>query len=430
MDKETELKDKQVELAMGEYMYLAPPVVDVPQSDTYGYIGLNEDGSYTSDYYTTTMISATSNNYELNQYYFAGNSKGIYKLQYNIFLIQYNKTETKFAGNNMDTVSVESGKMFTNVNGQLCYKSKNSTIYYIYLVENLLNSKYELKINTNFDGINGTNLNTDSNEEYLTLIQNVKVNISKQDCKTIVVKDLVINVTVDENAYTKTQYTEVGGLLPIVKPEVKVTGIGTGVNQEKSFVQISVSAVDSTQTLTTMKFSEWANAVVNNDNFKVDDLGFNNVSLKLLKNGIYVIKYSVQAVDEFGENIGEPKILEYVISNGDSRVPIITLSDELDKSINRTHYCIGDIIAFDNSGIILTDNTTTSEDLLRTMKISLVNKDCDKLILVCGYNEKFSHKFKDAGNYRLEIKISDNAGNKTIENFIITVTEKCIYNVI
>ena len=413
------------EVAIDDSLYLTPPTVSVSDSETWGYLGLDEnDDSNTSTYYTTTMVSASSNNYELDKYYFTGKAKGTYKLQYNVFLIRYNKTADFFDAEHHTTETATAGKMFINEKGQLCYKAtQDNKCYYIYLEENESNG-YDLKIHEDILGITGNSLETASPTEYTKLTENKDVEAFPltSDIQTITVKDVIITVSIDDDAYAKTQYPEVGEKLDIVKPEVVVSGADKGntIDKEESYVQISVTTGSTTQTLATINFAEWEEAVTNDSNFTVEG---SNIKLNLSKNGRYTIKYSIQAQDYLGQNVGDAKTLEYTISNGDVTAPTIDFADDLFKE----KYGLGEELVINLTGITVSDKVTTDVDkLLETIQIKLTNEDTDESWTLENSAEdggySYEHTFEEAGDYTLTISIKDEAGNTAEKSVSFTVT--------
>ena len=417
------------EVAVEEDIYLNPPTVSVSNSETWGYIGLDsDDDSNTATYYTTTMVSASSSDYDLDKYYFRGNSTGTYKLQYKVFLIRYNKNEDMFAGENITEENqslVEAEKLFTNNKGQLCYKAKSGTVYYIYLEENLENGEYELNIYSNILGFGGSSLKDASPTEYENLInnKNVKFFVRESDIQTITVKDIVITINIDDDAYAKTQYPEVGQKLDIIKPSVVVSGDekGNKMNEKDSYVQISVTSGSTTQTLATISFDEWQEAVDNDSNFEVSG---NSIKLLLNKNGKYTIKYSIQAQDRLGQNVGDAKTLEYTISNGDVVAPEINFADDMFKE----KYNLNEELVIDVTGIEVSDKVTTDTNtILETMVIKLTNEDTDETWTLDNTSEvegaySYEHKFESAGDYTLTITVKDEAGNTAEKSVSFTVS--------
>ena len=242
-------------------------------------------------------------------------------------------------------------------------------------------------------------------------------NVQTITVDTVVVKSLSVG-----DAYQKTQYTTIGTELPIVKPEVVVSGKGS-VNLEDSTVQISVTTGSTTQTLATINFAEWQEKVANDSNFTVDG---SSVKLKLSKNGKYTIKYSVQAQDEVGQNVGDPKTLEYTISNGDVVSPEI----EFDDNFVQASYNLGDELVINMAGLTFNDKVTSdTEKLIETIKVKLTNEDTDESWTLENTAEEgkysFEKKLETAGDYTLTITIRDEAGNKAEKSVSFTVsTEK------
>lgn len=388
------------EIAIDESLYLVPPTLSISDSDDYAYVGLEDgDDQNTSTYYTTSIVSASDNNYELDQYYFTGKAKGTYKLQYNVFLLRYKKGDSR--------VSVE--------NGTLTYN--NGTKYYVYYEYNPSNKTYELHANTDKLGL-GSELDTNSIPEDL-----IKGFDMTSDVQTIKVSEVVIKLDTDEldKHYEKTNYETVGETLTIIKPSVTVSGEDKGntIDREESTVQISVTSGSSTTTLATIKLSEWENAVQNDSNFEVNG---STIKLKLSRNGKYTIKYTVQAQDYLGQNVGDTKTKEISISNGDTVAPTLELKD-----VVKTKYKLGETLYINMSGISASDTVTTDVNkLLSTLTVKLTNEDTDSSWTLD--NEAgdgvyaFSKKLETAGNYTLSFTVKDEANNSSTKSVSFTVS--------
>lgn len=392
-------------MAVDEKLHLATPTWSLTESDDYGYVGVNkEDDSYTAENYTVSVVYATTSDYEIDQHYFTPKAKGTYKLQYTVSLLRYSKQ------------ALEDGDL-TLTNGQLAYidKTDGDKAYYVYQEFN--GSEYELHFNSDpYLREEATEL-TGAQRASAELL--VKGFTSLSNIQTVTVDSVVIKSLTVGDAYQKTQYTTTGEKLEIVKPEVVVSGKG-GVNLEESKVTVTVVSGSTTRTLATITFDKWEELVASNDDFEVDG---NTIKLKLDRNGKYTIKYSVQAMDEVGEDVGTAKTLEYTISNGDVVAPEINFEDNF---IN-TKYSLGDELVLNMAGLTVSDKVTTDTDeLLSTMTVVLKNKDTDQSWTLENTaedgNYSYEHKLDVAGDYTLTITIKDEAGNKASKDISFTVS--------
>lgn len=396
-------------MAIDESLYFVPPRISVTESSSYGYVGLNEEGDMSvATNYIPSVISNGTNNYELDQYYFVPKAKGTYKLQYNVFLYRYS------------TTALEAGTVKV-VDGELIYV-EGGVNYHVYYEKD---SKGEYKLHFNSDPyLSGEDTELKDTTNALKVVKgfNLKSNVQTINVDTVVVKSLSVG-----DAYQKTQYTTTGENLPIVKPEVVVSGKG-GVNKKDSTVQISLTTGNTTQTLATINFEEWQSKVTNNEDFIVDG---SNISLKLAKNGRYTIRYSVQAQDEVGQNVGDPKTLEYVISNGDVIAPEITFSDDV---VQET-YKLGEDFVLNFAGISVSDKGSEEKDpeklkeqLLSTITVRLTNEDTDESWTLENTAEEgkysFEHNLKTAGDYTVTITIRDVAGNRAEKSLSFKVANE------
>ncbi len=408
------ITSEPIEAAIDTPLYLNPPTVNVSESTTYGYIGLDEsDDSNTATYYTTTMVSASNNDYELTQSWFTGNSKGTYKLQYNVFLMRYEKAKL------IEETSEEAGIFLKD--GKLKYKEAGAeqgadgTSYFIYFEETA--EGYELVANTQLNGL-GTDLSDTSVLDSL-----VTKFVLVSDIQTITVGDIAITISIDEDAYSKTQYpiinTEKPNEIRIVKPDVQIQGNGS-IDREESYVQITCTSGSSTSTLATIYLDEWQESIDNeSENFRVDE---GNIFLRLIRNGKYTIRYSVQAQDNLGQNVGDAKTLEYTISNGDVVEPTIDFADNFVKDT----YKLGDTLVLNMAGLTVSDKVTTDADtLLETLEVRLTNNDTDESWTLENTAESgyaYEHDLDQAGDYTLTISVRDAAGNRAEKSVSFTVS--------
>lgn len=392
-----------IELDAGQSYYLVPPTIAMTESADYGYIGLSQDDSNTATNYTTTVISATGD-YDIDQYYFKGNEKGLFKLQYKVYLMQYDK--------NSDALAVEDGSLVYTL---------SSTKYYVYIDRENNNA---LAANTSKQGI-GTALTGSDLEDLADLVE---VYALESKVQTINVGGVEMEVTLDDNAYSDSYTGEVDPV-EIIKPtNITFNGSSYQTNNKDSKVTITKTTGSTTTTLAEFNFEEWGNALDANNianNFDVRANG--DVYLKLSGNGKYTIKYSIQAMDKSGLNVGSAKTMEYTFSYGDIIAPEIKLAKDLVKA----KYVINDTFTLDLAGITASDLVTDVDYLLDNMVVTLENTDLEegeKDIKVSKEGEKpaFSHMFTSAGSYVLRIKVTDRAGNKTTEkvNFEVSTEEK------
>ena len=427
------ITSETIELIPGEEHTLDIPTLSITDSTTYGYIGISEeDDSYSSTWYAPTILSENGNNngkYTLNNNTFIGQTVGTYKLQYEVYLLQYNKTDMT---NSTDKTA---NKLYLDENGNLKI-SNGTTDYFIIKVEDTdpeAEQAYKLMLSTTLDGITGSTaeISTISGLENM-----VELYVLYSNVQTISVQDVVLTVSVDDERYAQTQYPSIDPDdiqdIEIVRPDFQVKGQGE-VDYENSYVQITRTTGSSTTTLAQITLAEWEEHFANdqtNANFSLTNVGDsidNNGTIKLLlkDNGTYTIRYSVQAVDYLGQKVGDPKTLEYSITNGDVTAPEITLEDDFISST----YNLGDTLRINMAGMTVTDNITKDEALLKsTITIELENTDTDETwdLENEGNAEAgeyiFTHTLESAGDYTMTITITDVAGNKATRTVSFTVS--------
>lgn len=402
-----------IELEAGQTHYLVPPTISLTETDEYGYVGISNDDSNVATNYSVSAVSATGE-YDLDQYYFKGNEKGFYNLQYNVYLMQYDKSFLPATG----SAAVDGNIFFEGDNLKFKYDGKE---YYVYIDRNTdaLTAKTQKTIG---EAISDAGL--DALKEIVTPYA------LKSKVQSINVGGVEMKVTFDDNVYSES-YSTLGESVKIVKPtNISYNGSSYETNNNDSKVTITKTTGNTTTTLAEFSFEEWGDAIDTGsirDDLEVKANG--DVYLKLNDNGKYTIKYSIQAQDKSGLNVGSAKPIEYTISNGDVNSPELELKSNLVKE----KYCINDTMTLNLAGISVSDNITTDKDkLLKTMVVTLENTDLNEGAVTLENQETeegkyaYSHKLVSAGSYTLSISVTDEAGNKKTEkiHFEVTTEEK------
>ena len=397
--------------------YLESPKLTITDSKFFGYIGLDEtEDSNTSTYYIVSAVSAThSDGYELTQNWFTGVRKGTYKLQYTVFLMRYRADRLLEEG----ISSAEAGIYLED--GKLKYKEAgaSSTSYYIYFERNYDEEGnlvgYTPTMNTSLDG-SGTALVVPEGQTMQEAVEEkvgdlVKFFAPQSEIQTLTVSEVGINIYIDSSAYEKNQYPTINeddpNLVTIVRPEIEIIGKG-GINEEDSQVIINCTSDGSTTPIATISFAEWESAIADNSkNFVVEG---ETIKLKLIRNGTYTIRYEVQGSDGYA-NVGEPRVLEYTITNGDVIKPTIKLNQEIFKDT----YKVGETLKINPNDIMASDNITSKEDLLSKLNILITNTDTNKSEQIINNNgdknSLYEYLLKETGNYTVSITAKDKAGN-------------------
>ena len=422
------ISSQGVEAAAGVPFTLDPPVLTIPESDTFGYIGINmDDDSNVSTYYTTSIVSSNGE-YHLTQNSFTGLDKGKYELEYTVFLMRYRVDDLLGTSG---TDSAEAG-IFLDEEGRLKYKeagtSGEATEYFIYF--QATENGYVATMNTE---INGTGT-APSVEEEETLEEVVKSLLDgKVDMfalpslpKTITVDDIGVNILFDGNPYEQTSYPNLdeNRTVTIVKPDIDIQG-NAYVNEAESYIQITCTS-SSERNVGTIYFDKWEESIENDDSdFVVED---GVIKLKLNRNGEYTITYYVVAMDRNGDNIGEARTMEFSISNGDVQDPEVVIDEDMFNST----YKLGDTLVIDIDAIDVSDNITTDDpsadrtELLDTMRITITNNDTNTTDTIDnsagedGY--EYEYELTEVGNYTVTITVTDKAGRTGSDSFSFEVT--------
>ena len=423
------ITSETVDVAVDTPYYLEPPTITVSDSDSFGYIGLDTtDDSNTSTYYTTTMVSSSFNDYELTQSWFTGKSKGTYRLRYQVFLIRYRIDDLLPQGEN-DTNS----GIYLDGDGRLKYKEAGAegASYFIYFDLTEDGQSYQVTMNTDFHG-NGTTPHVDDGQALSDVVSGlldglVDTFTPVSQTQTIIVSDVGLNISIDSDIYEKTQYPTIDETdpetLPIVKPEIVING-NANVDLKDSYVQITCTSGNSTVTLATINFEDWEKSIdeTNSNNFSIEG---NAIYLRLIRNGQYTIRYSVQAEDSLGQNIGEAKTLEYTFSNGDVVGPDVNLGSNF---VNDT-YRVGNLLILNFEGFEASDEYTKDETYLKShMTVTLTNNDTSETWNLENQGTvelpSYEHQLDDAGDYTITVSVTDRANNTTSRSASFTVTSE------
>ena len=182
----------------------------------------------------------------------------------------------------------------------------------------------------------------------------------------------------------------------------KATDIG-GIDEQASHVLITYRGEE----IRTINLSNWAN-----------ETGYNaetgNIDYQLTGNGNYVITYFIQ--DKHG-NVNDERT--YTVAVGDCEAPVINLPSDL---VEQT-YAFGSMLTLDFNKIKLaiSDNITNRDVLLDTLKIKLINTSNNNEVENIGNADEniYTYNLSEAGTYRLEVSVSDEADWETINNTIV-----------
>lgn len=185
---------------------------------------------------------------------------------------------------------------------------------------------------------------------------------------------------------------------------ITATDLG-GIDRSRSYVQIAYRG--SSSRTTTINMSDWAT----NDDYNAET---GNIDYQLTRDGNYTITYYVY--DNQG-NLNDDR--SYSIAVGDCESPKIDLPSDLVEE----RYDLGSTLTLDFDKIkrAISDNVTSTDALLETLEIKLVNtSNNNKEVENTGNAEenRYSYTLSEAGTYRLEISVRDEAGWETVNDEI------------
>lgn len=402
------ISSETIELKVGEDRYLPAPTVSITSDSNVGYYGVSEqDDQNTATYYTTKMVSAENSNYKLTQNNFVANASGVYTIQYEVYLIQYNKnafSETK-----------ENNKLYINDKGQFRYADASGKEYVVY-VDFDADKKPVVKVD---DGKGGNAISAIPAELGLKAYTVVS---DPQTFKVGAISAPVITVDEDTFISTNIKTDETTGTKKIAIPNISGTVEGDGyVDMASSKIEVSVSRGSGTTTLATIYGDKYATTDTDSIKYSEDD---KTLYLELKYDGTYSFKYSAQAVSYTGEKIGDPATKSFSLEYGDTEAPTIKIEKLEYGFLNKKadEYQRNDLLRLNIDHLTLKDPNggTTEEELRDSIKIKVVNSNTDKEIKNQSEGN-YEYKLETAGEYKITITIKDNAGWTTTETVTITV---------
>lgn len=402
------ISSETIDLDIGEEHYLETPTLSITENKTYSYWGINrEDDSNAAMYYTTKMLTAENNNYDLTKYHFVANASGLYTMQYEIQLIQYN--------NDLFSETPADGMLSLDEKGRLVYYTGGTAAenrYYI-LFNGEEDEQGNPKIVASRDLVDLTT-NTTAVPEGVTGI------LLTSDPQTFSVGQLSAPViTVDDDAFLSSNIVSDGeDGQRIAIPRITGTVDGDGyVDQSSSRIEISVERGSGTTTLATIYGDKYEQT--NGDNATYDAEN-DVVWLNLNYNGTYTIKYTAQAATYNGEPVGDPATKTFTLAYGDVQRPTITVEDGFLNKV-ADEYARGDELILDISKLTFHDNVTSVDKLKEKLTITVTNTDTDTALENQGEGTNYVYNLESAGEYEITITVKDEAGWTAERTVTVTV---------
>lgn len=400
------ISSETIELDVGEEHYLETPTLSITENGTYSYWGINqEDDSKAAMYYTPRLISAENNQVDLTKYHFVANASGIYTIQYEIQLIQYE--------NELFSETPADGKLSLDDKGRLVYYSggvADENRYYI-----LFNGEEDEQGNPKI--VASKDL-VDLKED-ITVPAGVTGILLVSDPQTFSVGQISAPViTVDDDAFLSSNIVDDGnGGKRIAIPRITGSVEGGYVDQSSSRIEISVERGSGTTTLATIYGDKYEQVSGDNATYDAEN---DVVWLNLNYNGTYTIKYSAQAAIYNGEPVGDPTTKSFTLAYGDVQKPTISVEDGfLNKAADE--YARGDELILDISKLTFHDNVTSVDKLKEKLTITVTNTDTDTALENQGEGTNYVYNLESAGEYEITITVKDEAGWTAERTVTVTV---------
>ncbi len=386
------LTSETIELDVDETYALPSPTIKVVENESskIRYVGYEKgDDAKTATYYTVSAISAETNYYDLTKYHFTGHASGKYEIKYNVYLIEYNT----------DHANVDE-------NGNLKFTASNGTTYFVFVnMDDLANVK--LGVTTSEEGDFVTVAGIDEELKNAGII----LRTPNTEVQKFKVSDSIAPViNIDSSDYHA--YSKIGETIEIQRISAQENSI-KGINPETSYVEVTTSRASGSSNTERIYMKDWTNKR-ENGNITYNDTD-KKLMLKLAENGNYKILYSVS---DFSGNVSTR---EFSFANGDAVKPEIKVNDGfLNKEKDK--YNLNDTLVLDLSKLDITDNMTTDVEKLKPT-IKVVNSSTNNEVKpVDGSANTF--KLETAGDYKITISVTDEAGWTTEQVITINVSAK------
>jgi len=386
------LTSETIELDVDETYALPSPTIKVVENESskIRYVGYEKgDDAKTATYYTVSAISAETNYYDLTKYHFTGRASGKYEIKYNVYLIEYNT----------DHANVDE-------NGNLKFTASNGTTYFVFVnMDDLANVK--LGVTTSEEGDFVTVAGIDEELKNAGII----LRTPNTEVQKFKVSDSIAPViNIDSSDYHA--YSKIGETIEIQRISAQENSI-KGINPETSYVEVTTSRASGSSNTERIYMKDWTNKR-ENGNITYNETT-QKLMLKLAENGNYKILYSVA---DFSGNVSTK---EFSFANGDAVKPEIKVNDGfLNKEKDK--YNLNDTLVLDLSKLDITDNITTDADKLKPT-IKVVNSSTSNEVKpVDGSVNTF--KLETAGDYKITVSVTDEAGWTTEQVITINVSAK------
>lgn len=393
-----------ITLELGASRNFPSPTIAMSESETYGYVGLDNDG-VTSTYYTVKVNNSASASFDAGLYFFSSLKEGRYTVQYNVYLIRYVKDQLK------TEATAQAGEFFLDANGKL--KVSDGTKSYFVIVDTKA-ATAKLIASENEDG---TGLYTGALNE--TVVSLYPMQSPEQ---TIVVTDTTKpQISTELLSGIRSYYPKAEGGRTVIIPRISAYEISEdGIDTANSYVSVVRTRANGSTSTYTVHMNNWTE---DSGNLKYSD---GELKLHLEEDGTYTIRYHV--VDHAGNYDEISKTVRY----GDTEAPKLEIEDGfLNKKADE--YKLNDKLILNVGKLTMSDNVTTERnDLLKTISVKVVNVDTDAEIKNNGEVKvddenpenwvfNFDYDLKTAGEYRVTVSIKDATGWTTERSVTFTV---------
>lgn len=387
------ISSETITLELGKAHNFASPTIAMSDSETYGYVGLDED-KVTATYYTVKVNNSASASFDAGLYFFSSLREGRYTVQYNVYLIRYVKAELK------GETTAQAGEFFLDANGKL--KVSDGTSKYFVMVDTKAATP-KLIATVNEDGTGAAYTGEFSDTVYLYHMPS--------QTQTIVVSDTTKpQISAELLSGIRSYYPKAEDGRTILIPRISAYEISEdGIDTANSYVSVVRTRANGSTSTYTVHMNNWTE---DSGNLKYSD---GELRLHLQEDGTYTIRYHV--VDHSGNYDEVSKTVRY----GDTEAPKLEIEDGfLNKKADE--YKLNDKLILNVGKLTMSDNVTTERnDLLKTISVKVVNVDTDTEIKNNGEVKvddanpenwvfNFDYSLKTAGEYRVTVSIKDATG--------------------
>ena len=437
------LIDESGDKEAGEAIDLGTPTISYQLTgDQYDIFGVSDDSSNSATDYNINVVGDSPSTYRFNENEentFTPYEPGVYRLQYSVNVSVFDTdvfvknadgtavVEKENANNQVKPLANGDFVIVSTTEKVVKYAIKDETQYLVYDLSSKLSG---------FENIFGQYIEKDSVKYYLTIDgelkfiakngQQLQFSLTSESADNLSIdgtaETLASSTTLASDAYTAYynkpskiyKLTVVDSTAPEILTEYKYPETAAkdewvqiqkveakdnsakGINLEKSYVIIQYKGGE-TSFSTQYYLNRWTEA----DGYNAET---GNIDYQLTRDGNYTITYYVY---DHHNNVNSD--VTHTIKVGDTKSPEIKTDDDFVAKKQE----LGSTLTLDLSKVHISDEETDEAKLWETLEIEVINtaSGSEPLKNIADASEnRYSFKLDEAGTYKIEISVTDDAG--------------------